>query len=220
MSTLPKPQSCGQHWLDMQPTANGRRCGQCEKEIHDFSAMAWPDIARTQAAHGNALCGMYAPAQLAHWGQVPPPGACARLATATSIALALAAIPATAQVAAPARLTLSGTVTVLSAKGQPVPLPFATVLLAGTTTGVSTDEQGRYELAVPDAVADPTLVFISIGYEKLEWMVPAASQGQLRHDAWLAINPHSSLSVFSVRKPTLFERATWPLRRWLGRQSQ
>ncbi|MCB2409989.1 carboxypeptidase-like regulatory domain-containing protein [Hymenobacter lucidus] len=220
MSNLPKPQPCGQNWLAMQPTANGRRCGQCEKEIYDFSAMSWPAIARTQAAHGNALCGMYAPEQLAHWGQTPPASACARLAAATSIALALAAIPAAAQVVPPTRLTLSGTVTMLSPKGKPKPLPFATVLLAGTSTGVSTDERGYYELPVPDDVATPTLVFSSIGFENVEWAVPAASQGVVQHDAQLAINPNSALSVFSVRKPTAVERTKWTLRRWLGRQPQ
>ncbi|WP_210519476.1 hypothetical protein [Hymenobacter terricola] len=65
MNALPKPQPCGQNWLDMQPTDNGRHCGQCGKEIYDFSAMSWPEIVRTQATHGNALRGMYAPAQLA-----------------------------------------------------------------------------------------------------------------------------------------------------------
>ncbi|MGI4874930.1 MAG: hypothetical protein ACRYFX_27565 [Janthinobacterium lividum] len=58
MNTLPKPPPCHQNWLAMLPTRNGRLCGQCNKEIHDFSAMSWPAITQTQAAHGNALCGM------------------------------------------------------------------------------------------------------------------------------------------------------------------
>ncbi|WP_460501564.1 hypothetical protein, partial [Hymenobacter agri] len=91
---LPKPQPCGQSWLGMTPTANGRLCGQCDKEIYDFSGMSWPAIAQTQAAHGNALCGMYSPEQLKYWGQTPPPSTCTKLAAATTLALTLANLPA------------------------------------------------------------------------------------------------------------------------------
>ncbi|WP_167852267.1 carboxypeptidase-like regulatory domain-containing protein [Hymenobacter elongatus] len=202
----------------MKATANGRRCGQCEKEIYDFSAMSWPAIARTQAAHGNALCGMYAPAQLEHWGQAPPESACARLAAATALALTLSAIPAAAQTLA--ATTLSGTVRAVSSKGKPEPLPFATVLLTGTTIGVTTDEHGYYELAIPDAGSSTeatTVVFTSIGYETAQWELPPQSPGLLQHDALLAINLNTSLSVFSVRKPTVAARAGWTLRRWFGR---
>ena len=95
--------------------------------------MSWPEIARTQAAHGHALCGMYAPAQLAHWGQSPPAGPCARLAAAASLALALSALLVRAQTpAAVATATLSGTVRMASANGKVVPVPYATVLLTST----------------------------------------------------------------------------------------
>ena len=51
---------------------------------------------------------MYTPAQLANWGQLPPASACAKLAAATTLALALSAIPAAAQM--PGGRTLTGTV--------------------------------------------------------------------------------------------------------------
>lgn len=217
MNTLPKPQPCGQTWLDMQPTANGRLCGQCDKEIYDFSGMAWPAIARTQAEHGNALCGMYTPDQLKHWRQTPP-STCATLAAATTLALALSTIPATAQT--PGGRTLRGTVMFVSDKGKPEPLPFATVLLAGTQVGISTDKDGHYELALPATKTLPEaarIQFISLGLATVEWPLPLESDGPIQHDALLRIDPRS-ITVFSVRQPTLPERAKWSLKRLFRRQ--
>lgn len=219
MNNLPKPQPCGQPWLAMQPTANGRLCGQCDKEIHDFSGMAWPAIARAQAAHGNALCGMYSPAQLRHWGQTPPPSACARLAAATTLALALSAIPAAAQT--PGGRTLSGTVTYISEKGNSEPMPGATVLLAGTQVGISTDAQGRYELTLPDAKALPEgakIQFSSVGFATTEWPLPTPAGGPLQHDALLHMD--AKIIGFSVRRPSLPERAWWSLKRLFGRRPE
>ena len=59
-------------------------------------------------------------------------------------------------------LTVTGNVTDAS-NGEPV--PFASVHLQGTMTGVSTDAQGHYSLSVP---ADGILVFSSIGYNTKE----------------------------------------------------
>ena len=224
MNNLPKPQPCGQSWLEMQPTAHGRQCGQCDKEIYDFSGMAWPAIARAQAAHGNALCGMYALDQLKHWGQQPPPSACAKLAAATTLALALAAIPASPAAAqAPGGRTLRGTVTFVSDKGQPEPLPYATVLLAGTQVGASTDAQGRYELTLPADNSLPAAANIrisSVGLTTDEWPLPPPGNGPLQHDAVLRPDPHSSITTFSVRRPALPERAWWSLKRLFRRRQQ
>ena len=218
MNNLPKPQPCGQPWLAMQPTANGRHCGQCDKEIYDFSGMAWPAIARTQAEHGNALCGLYSPGQLKHWGQTP--SACAKLAAATTLALALSAIPAAAQT--PSSRTLTGTVMYVSDKGKPEPLPGATVLLAGTQVGISTDMQGRYELTLPDEKSLPEAAEIrisSIGLTTARWPLPTTGEAPLQHDAVLQIDPRSIIT-FSVRRPTLPERAWWSLKRLFSRRQE
>ena len=45
------------------------------------------------------------------------------------------------------------------------PVPFASVHLKGTMTGVSTDADGYYSITVP---ANGTLVFSSIGYKTME----------------------------------------------------
>lgn len=219
MSALPKPQPCEQRWLAMMPTANGRRCSKCEKEIYDFSAMSWPAIEQLQAAHGNALCGLYAPAQLRHWGQQPP-ATCAPLAAATALALALSSLPAAGQTvansAAPA-LMLSGTVTTISSKGKADPVPGATVLLVGTNLGTTTDEKGYYQLAIPPAALNPagtTLLYTVIGYANSYVTLPSESTGTQQRDVQLAVDTWE-IDTFYV-KLSLADRIKWRFKRWFS----
>jgi Ca-activated chloride channel family protein len=86
----------------------------------------------------------------------------------------LSAPPVAAQtVAAPASAPLANTAKNWVVSGQITdqatrrPLPGVTVLIKGTTTGCSTDAQGRYSLMVPNA-ANAVLQFNSIGYVTVE----------------------------------------------------
>jgi hypothetical protein len=222
MSTLLKPQPCDQNWLAMPPTARGRLCGQCEREIYDFSAFSWPQIVQTQAAYGNRLCGLYSDAQLAHWGHVPP-RACAPLAAATALALALTAVPAPAQTLShttpgPAALELRGTVTMISAQtGKPEPVPGVTVLLLGSTLGASTDAQGHYTLTVPLAERADTLRlgFSAIGFVTQHVPLPLTPTGVVEQNAQLAFDARD-IQAFYVRKPSLLARVKWRFQRWFA----
>ncbi|TDN38668.1 carboxypeptidase-like regulatory domain-containing protein [Hymenobacter sp. UV11] len=217
---LPKPQLCDQNWLAMPPTARGRLCGQCEREIYDFSALSWPQIVQTQAAHGNRLCGLYSDAQLAHWGHVPP-RACAPLAAATALALALAAVPAPAQTLSPATpgpaaIHLRGTVTMVSAQtGKPEPVPGVTVLLLGSTLGTSTDMQGHYALTVPIAERADTvrLGFSALGFVTQHVPLPLTPTGVVEQNAQLVLDARE-VQAFYVRKPSLLTRVQWRFQRW------
>jgi len=62
-------------------------------------------------------------------------------------------------------VTVSGRVTDQAGAG----LPAVNVAVKGTTRGTTTDGDGRYRLAVPDASS--VLVFSSVGYEKVEVVV-------------------------------------------------
>lgn len=226
MSSLPKPQPCGQNWLAMSPTEKGRICGQCEKIIYDFSRSSWAEIAQQQQTHGNSLCGMYSDAQLQHWGQQPSTGACAKLAAATTLALSLSAAFAPAQTPvknAAAKLVLRGSVFDCSpSAGQPTPIPGVTVLLRGTQVGISTDTHGQYELSIPDSVDTKThsiVVFSSIGYVSNEFALPADRRNlevPILYDAQLVPN-NKNLDIFYVAKPTLATRIKWTLHRWFSR---
>jgi TonB-dependent starch-binding outer membrane protein SusC len=57
-------------------------------------------------------------------------------------------------------IAISGKVT--DEKGEA--LPGVNVILKGTTTGTTTNPEGRYTLSVPDASAGGTLIFSYIGY--------------------------------------------------------
>lgn len=212
MPTIPKPQPCDQRWLNMTPTANGRRCDQCAKEIYDFSAMSWAQIEQLQATHGNALCGLYTPAQLKHWGQQPHTS-CASLAGATALALALSSLPAQGQttgVSTTPIITLSGTVTGTSDKGKVEPVPGAVVVVAGTNQGTTADVTGHYQLEIP-AVAGTTLLYTLVGYSNVYWTLPAGSTGSLQHD--IQLGPTAELPNFYV-KFTLTDRIKWRFKRW------
>lgn len=219
MPSMPKPQPCGQNWLAMSPTENGRRCGQCHKVIHDFSKLSWPQIEARQQAHGNALCGMYAPAQLTHWGQAPPasPSTGARLAAATMLALTLSALPAPAQTAVAKdsgqAVILQGTVYDVTEEGKPTPLAGVTVLLRGTTLGVSSSQNGHYELSIPYSVeAASAIVFSMVGYRTTELALTPMDSGLQTHDVQLTFDDRNN-EVFSVRMPTRMQRAKWALKR-------
>ena len=102
-------------------------------------------------------------------------------------------------------------------------MPFATVLLAGSNVGVMADAQGHYKLAIPDnqPTSEPAIIqFSSLCFTKFDWPLPPQSNGPLRHDALLVPDPNSNLTVFSVRKPSLPERAKWTLKRWFSRRPE
>src|SRR5690606_8237108 len=67
--------------------------------------------------------------------------------------------------------TLRGTVT----DEQGNPLPGVSVVVKGTTTGTSTDQEGRYEIELPSASS--VLVFSIIGYTPQE--IPAQGDTEL-----------------------------------------
>ena len=82
-----------------------------------------------------------------------------------SVVTLLAALAAVVASAGEKPLTVKGTVTD-ALTGEPV--PYASVHLEGTMTGVSTDGDGEYTITIP---GDGTLIFSSIGYTTKEVLV-------------------------------------------------
>lgn len=79
--------------------------------------------------------------------------------------LTLAVISAFAQ-------SVSGTV---AAEEDGSPLPGVSVIIKGTSTGAATDENGRYELTVPD-IRTSVLVFSYVGYSSVEVPINGRTQ--------------------------------------------
>jgi hypothetical protein len=168
---VPKPKHCGENWLAMQPADGGRICGKCTKLIRDFSGCSWAEIERIQRENNYAVCGMYSPAQLKHWGQTPASrtfGYAAPLVVATAAVTLLPAGPGKAHAGVPAAQFArqpageaalpqpaaeprdSARTVVFSGKVidavNKQPLPGVSVLLKGSTTGTTTGHQGEFRL--------------------------------------------------------------------------
>lgn len=188
------PQPCHESWAQMTPAVQGRHCAACDKVVVDFTRMSDAEvIAWLQRPQPGRTCGRFATQQLNRSLLMPaaaPPrwpkwvaATAAVVGLQTGVAHTVQAQRATpaeqspitiGMVAVPRRaqpLTLNlppivvrGTV-VDSASRQP--LPGVTVVVAGTTTGGSTDAAGRFELLLPSEIrqADSIeLEFSTIGY--------------------------------------------------------
>lgn len=81
---------------------------------------------------------------------------------------------------------------VLSTDGEKV--EFATVYLKGTRMATSTNEEGIYHIKAP--AGDYTIVFTSVGYEKLE--LPVAISAGARKKLNVKLNPASRLEEVTV----------------------
>ena len=219
MPQVPKPAHCKQNWLTMNPTEGGRVCGKCEKVIIDFSKMSWREIEQIQAANNNSVCGIYASKQLDYWGQEIPSSSCSKFAASVSLLAAITlSVPGFGQ-----STSLTSEKTLI--KGQVLgeedrePVVFSTVYLKGTQIGVITDEQGNYQLEIPDSLElreHPTLVFKNIEYETLE--IPVAfKKNSITFQNALLIREEMEINAFYVRKPTFYEQVKYKISSWFGR---
>ena len=114
------------------------------RKLKNNSYLVTP-LAKPESAPGVPVPGQSGPARPAEPMAAPPE------------------VPALAPAApVPADVTITGRVTDEAGAG----LPGVNVSVKNTTRGTTTDGEGRYRLAVPDASA--VLVFSSVGYEKQE----------------------------------------------------
>jgi TonB-linked SusC/RagA family outer membrane protein len=90
--------------------------------------------------------------------------ACIRTFITSVVFLVILACAALTPVSAQVGRQLAGVVTGADGKG----MSGVTVLLKGTTTGTSTDDNGRYVLTVPATTTKGVLVFSSVGFDSRE----------------------------------------------------
>ncbi len=185
---LKKPKYCGENWLEMEPTEDGRICGSCQKTIVDFSNKSWKEIEAIQSAAEQPLCGMYSKKQLKYWGQEPPktiPGckswllASALLTVNLPLLEQLNAQPTEAVEQVKESASISDTTRSQIVKGlvydadNEEPLFAANVVINNTEIGVVTDIDGKFELEIPKEHWQDSLMISYIGYE--DKMIPIAS---------------------------------------------
>jgi hypothetical protein len=148
---IPKPKYCGQNWLDMNPTESGRLCGECKKNIIDFSKKSWAEIEKTQRENNNSICGMYSNKQLKYWGQEAPTSPSKKAVTAKAIIVGLTTGSVFGQEsnqldALKTKTVITGTITGISKTGNIDTLGYTNVYLKNSKIGVVADESGKYKL--------------------------------------------------------------------------
>ncbi|MCB0514745.1 MAG: hypothetical protein R2798_13740 [Chitinophagales bacterium] len=222
---IPKPKYCGQNWLDMTPTENGKLCEECKKNIIDFSQKSWAEIEKTQIDNNNSICGMYSKKQLQYWGQEVPTFAANKSITTAAIVVGLTTGSVFGQVANKAdtlntKTIIAGTITGISKNGNIDTLGYTTVYLKGTKTGVFADELGRYSLDISDhidTIQNPTIVYSTIGYISLEYTLGKELAHNIHFDPQLSQDIVGT-TYFYVEKPTIWKRIAWTFKKWFGRE--
>ncbi|AII51854.1 carboxypeptidase-like regulatory domain-containing protein [Hymenobacter sp. APR13] len=204
---LSVPQPCSESWAAMTPAAQGRHCAACAKVVIDFTTLSDAEV--VALLHRTAApCGRFREDQLQRvlWPLAEPAPRWRTWLAAAAAVLGLRELAAEQSVgqqkaamqgntpmpghqktghqqplfAAAEALAKQNTVrgrVIDQATGAR--LPGVTVLLRGTTVGVSTNFDGSFELAVPLTYQQDTTAvvsFHSIGYE-----TQAVSLQQLRH---------------------------------------
>lgn len=88
--TIPEP--CHEDWDRMTPAEEGRFCGQCEKVVYDFTAMADEELFRFLELPHHGICGRYRNDQLNRPIENPTPWVGSRIPCWQKIAACLAAL--------------------------------------------------------------------------------------------------------------------------------
>lgn len=206
-TTLTIPQPCHESWAAMTPTAQGRHCAACQKTVVDFTTLSDAEILALLLQNRGGTCGRFKAGQLDR-PLLPLALAPARRWQAWAAALAtvlglreLLATGAKAQ-QAPTEQTARRAVDtrhhkqaaaekavtrISSIQGRVSDastnegLPGVTVLIPGSTTGTSSNLDGTFELALPEAYATQESVgleFHYLGYAAEQRLVPLTAGAQ------------------------------------------
>lgn len=186
--TVSKP--CQENWSQMVAAKDGRYCAACEKVVIDFTQQTDAEIIAYLRQHSGLACGRFKASQLNRPLRVGKTSGTWRkwLAAAATIwglreiapdAAVAQRIPAVQQPLQPAQDAKSAAKAtapiwlrgVMLDSATLAPIPGATVLVKGTTRGVSTDAEGRYNIDVEGLSTPLTLTFASVGYYSEERIV-------------------------------------------------
>lgn len=169
---------------------------------------------------------MYSDKQLKYWGQEIPKTTVGKT-WATTLLVGLTTTNAIGQTelqndALKERTILHGTITGRTEEGKIEPLGFTKVILNNAKIGVIADEFGKYRLDLTnyiDTIADPTVVFSIMGYDRYELNLSQRPKGELYFDPELS-QGNVDIIAFAVRKPTLGQRIKSKFKKWFGRKNR
>lgn len=219
MQPIPKPNYCGQNWLEMHPTEGGRICRQCEKKMVDFSKASWAEIEKQQRQSDRGVCGMYNPKQLEYWGQEVP-----TRNTAFLKAIAITGLTMSFATASYGQKTHPSGTFVIEGKiideTTSEKLAFVEVRLKNTMTGTLTDDEGDFRLVLSNTSstsAPDTLEVNHFGYKSKQIILSGIEHSNRETTSKLniALAPSTDLeNVFYIPLPTPWQRVKWTLKKW------
>lgn len=174
------PTPCSQPWHKMQPAENGRFCDACQKKVVDFTEFTDKELINFFNKTNNNICGRFQHTQLDKKLVV---NKCHSVKTSwLTVMLSTIAISTTVPTMASAKKALqeqsfwkttSNDVVSIrdTVKGRVIgrdslPIVGASVMIQQSTIGTVTDENGNFELKIPDSLQSFTtkLVISSVGY--------------------------------------------------------
>ena len=219
---LPKPKSCHQNWLEMPATSNGRMCLECKKNIIDFTKKNWSEIEYIQEQSGLTTCGMYTKKQLDHWGHQPPSLVPSKALATTALLVGMSLSSFAQDTTASENVIIEGVVTGKNAKDEVEPIPFSTVTIKETKSGVVTDIDGKFRLDVTeliDSLPQLTVSFICIGYVSQSIVFPQDISGTKQLDVSLLRADISSV-YFAVPEPGRWRKIKWRIQAWFRKNKE
>ncbi len=191
---------CGQEWTAMTQTDIGKFCSQCSKTVVDFTKLTDTEIIQFVEKTSDKLCGRLTPQQLNRLLEINHPtnnprlykilagllviGTTGNSYAADRISSQIEIISsidnkelAGRQLQTPKETIIDSLKNVVHGKifdaHSKEPLPFASVLIKDTKTGVATDLHGKFRLVIPESLLteEITLVVMYIGYENTEIII-------------------------------------------------
>ncbi|SEN81553.1 CarboxypepD_reg-like domain-containing protein [Chitinophaga rupis] len=193
--SLSVPNPCQQAWNEMTPSNEGHFCSHCNKTVIDFTQLTDEQVAAVFKNTSGKICGRFTASQLdrdlnaprpAHHNPfIPAAVMTAALVTAAvnSDAQAGKVVMQVTQTPAPAVATqpvaekdtvpASDIIHTVSGKitdSTGAPLPWATIMIKNSQSGVVPDANGQFSLSIPENLAGTAniMVFSCVGYMSQE----------------------------------------------------
>ncbi len=185
---------CSEKFENFAPTGQGGFCSTCQKEVIDFTGLFESELVAHFSNKKENTCGRFYKTQLKEYQTMKTMQTTSHSKSLGLMGFSLLALCATTTLNAQADVALgsTGSIEIMAptavdgqvgqteqfrVKGtvldeENLPLPGVNVVLKGTSEGVQTDFDGKFEF--PRALkVDDTLVFSYIGYGKREFTIKA-----------------------------------------------
>jgi len=207
------PTPCHEDWNQMAPGAQGRFCNYCQKTVTDFTQMSDAQLINFFKRPKTSVCGRFREEQLEndiliprkripwvkYFFQIALPAFLLSLkSTAQTIRIKtpIEILPAAIKGQVAPIIIGDTTVNQLSSitgtvkNSQGMPVPYATVLIKGTTNGVAADSLGNF--SINNVLLPCTVSFSCIGFASTEVHV---AYNQKNANIQIEVNPQMQYMV-------------------------